>query len=350
MVIIFLKHPKFGKRPVGERLRIIQQSPNYRDGAFQNLNPTPQLAEDASFFKMLRDFFSSKNKRPPAKIPSKKTNLHQLLPNENVLVWFGHSSYFIQVDGKKIVVDPVFSGSASPFSFMMKAFDGTDVYTTEDIPDIDYLIITHDHWDHLDYKTVRELKDKVGTVLTGLGTGAHLESWGYNPEKIIEKDWYEKAALEEGFSVVTTPARHFSGRGLKAKQALWVSFVLQTPSFRLFIGGDGGYDTHFTEIGKRFGPFDLAILENGQYNNSWKYIHMMPEQVLQAAKDLQAKKLFPVHNSKFALANHPWDEPMRKITQFNINAGIPLLTPVIGEKVYLQDSSQIFEKWWENVK
>lgn len=350
LVFVFSQHPKFGRTPRGERLGIIKKSANYRDGIFQNLNPTPQLAEEATFSKMFRDFFTAKNKRPANKIPSQKTNLFELQPEENVLVWFGHSSYFMQLDGKKILVDPVLSGNASPFSFMIKAFEGTDVYSPEDIPEIDYLFISHDHWDHLDYNTIRKLKPKIGKIVTGLGTGEHLEYWGFDNKQIIEKDWYRLAELDKGFTVAITPARHFSGRGLKAKQTLWVSFVLQTPAFRIFIGGDGGYDTHFAEIGQKFGKFDLAILENGQYNTSWKYIHMMPEQVLQATKDLGAKRLFPVHNSKFALANHAWNEPLKKITELNSQAGLSIITPMIGEKVILKNNRQEFSKWWEKIE
>ncbi|MCG6188373.1 MBL fold metallo-hydrolase [Maribellus maritimus] len=348
-IFVFLRHPKFGKTPRGTRLEKVKSSPNYKDGSFQNLTITPQLAEEATFSKMFHDFFFTKNKRPKGRIPSQKTNLFDLSPEENVLIWFGHSSYFIQIDGKKILVDPVFCGNASPFSFMIKAFDGTDVYTTEDIPAIDYLFITHDHWDHLDYKTMRDLKPKICKVITGLGAGEHLEYWGFEHEQIIEKEWYRLVELDKGFTAAVTPARHFSGRGLKSKQSLWASFVLQTKTFRIFIGGDGGYDSHFKEIGQKFGRFDLAILENGQYNTSWKYIHMMPEQVLQAARDLGAKRLFPVHNSKFALANHAWDEPLKKITALNSNSDQAIITPMIGEKVFLKNETQDFSKWWETI-
>jgi L-ascorbate metabolism protein UlaG (beta-lactamase superfamily) len=233
---------------------------------------------------------------------------------------------------------------------MIKSFKGTDIYTSADIPEIDYLFITHDHWDHLDYKTITELKPKIGKVITGLGTGAHLERWGFNPQIIIENDWFDELILDDGFTVNTTPARHFSGRSTKPNQSLWVSFVLKTPSIQIFIGGDGGYDEHFAEIGEKFGGFDLAILENGQYNTSWKYIHMMPDEVLQAAKDLRTKRLFPVHNSKFALANHSWDTPLKAITEFNRTIKQPLITPMVGELVYLKDSTQKYSEWWVDLK
>lgn len=346
-VFAFMQHPKFGKIPSGERLERIKKSPHFVDGTFRNLNHTPQMTGDAGFSKMMKEFFFSKDKKPVGAIPSKKTDLINLTSDDDVLIWFGHSSYFIQIDGKKILVDPVFSGTASPFSFMLKAFEGSEQYSADDIPEIDYLIITHDHWDHLDYKTIKELKPKIKKIITGLGTGAHLEHWVFDTNSIIEMDWFEKTDFENGFVFHTTPARHFSGRGFKHKKSLWVSFVLQTPTIKIFIGGDGGYDNHFSEIGKKFGPFDLAILENGQYNKSWKYIHTMPEQVLQAAKDLNAKRFLPVHSGKFALANHTWDEPLKRIVDLNKTDNLSLITPKIGERVNLKDTTQKFSNWWE---
>jgi L-ascorbate metabolism protein UlaG (beta-lactamase superfamily) len=349
-IFAFLKHPKFGEFPTGDRLARIHESPNYTNGSFANINHTPQMTGEGGFLKIMKDMYNAKNRRPLGPIPSTKTDLINLDPSLDILVWFGHSSYFMQIDGKRFLVDPVFCGNASPFSFMIKSFKGTDIYTSADIPEIDYLVITHDHWDHLDYKTVKELKPKIKKIITGLGTGAHLESWGYDPALIIENDWYDFVDLGKGFSIETTPTRHFSGRGTRPNQTLWVSFVLQTPTARVFIGGDGGYDGHFAEIGEKYGGFDLAILENGQYNTSWKYIHLMPGEVLQAAKDLRALRLFPVHSSKFALANHSWDEPLKAITEKNKTSEQSLVTPIIGEIVFLKDTSQVFRQWWAGLK
>ncbi len=338
----FLAQPKFGRI---DKNRWAGISPNWREGKFQNQHLTPDLTEGVSYYAVMKEFFFQKNKRikPGAWVPSQKTDLLSLDPHKNVLVWFGHSSYFIQVDGKKILVDPVFSGAASPVKFTTRSFPGTDVYTTDDMPAIDYLFISHDHWDHLDYETILKLKPKIKKIITGSGTGTHFRYWGYEPGKIIENDWNETVALDEGFIVHTAPARHFSGRGLKRNQSLWISFVLKTPNHNLYLGGDSGYDTHFKEIGDTYGPFDLAILECGQYDKSWKYIHMMPAEVIQAAHDLQAKKLLPVHWGKFALANHDWDTPIRTLSA--LNHGMPLLTPMIGEEVNL-DKEQGFGEWW----
>jgi L-ascorbate metabolism protein UlaG (beta-lactamase superfamily) len=345
---LILNSDKFGKLPKGKRLEKIKSSKNYRNGSFQNREFTPDLAEDANYFTVLKEFlFSQKNKEPQSPIPALKTNLKALNPSEDALVWFGHSSYFFQTDGKKFLIDPVFSGHASPFSFSIKAFAGSDIYTADDMPDIDYLIISHDHWDHLDYETLIKLRPKIKKVVCGLGVGEHLEFWGFNSENIIEKDWDEFIEPEEGFEINTVTARHFSGRGLKRNQSLWMAYVLQTPSKRIFIGGDSGYGKHFAETGAKFGPFDLAILENGQYNKAWKYIHTLPEEFIKGAIELKAKRVLPVHSSKFALANHSWSEPLELLIDNNKEGLLNIATPKIGEIVNLRDNNQKFTHWWK---
>lgn len=350
-VYLFMQQPVFGQLPEGARLERIQKSPNFRDGSFQNIHHTPQLAEGETMFKVLRKFLFEKKIRnkPTDSLISEITNLKQLDPKENIIVWFGHSSYFMQLDGKTFLMDPVLSGSASPIKMTTKSYTGSDVYHVEDFPNIDYLLISHDHYDHLDYETIKALQPKVSQVITGLGTGAHFEYWGYAPDKIIEKDWHESVDLADGFRITLTPARHFSGRTFKRNTALWTSFVLQTPSRKLYLGGDSGYDTHFAEIGQQYGPFDLAILECGQYNESWKYIHMLPQEIVPAAQQLRAKVLMPVHWGKFSLANHAWDEPISKVSAYAKAANMPLLTPLIGQKVSL-DTIPEFKKWWETTK
>jgi L-ascorbate metabolism protein UlaG (beta-lactamase superfamily) len=350
-IYIFMQMPQFGKVPEGERLERIKRSPHYKDGQFMNNSHTPALTEGASYTTVMKEFFFTKKTRniPGIKLPSRKTDLLHLDPDSNLIVWFGHSSYFMQLDGKKFLVDPVLSGNASPVKFTTKSFPGSDIYSAEDIPEIDYLFISHDHWDHLDYETVRKINPKVKKVITGLGTGAHLEYWGYDTARIMEKDWNEHVELEEGFTVHVVPARHFSGRGFKRNGTLWVSFLLSTPATKIFIGGDSGYDDHFAKIGQQFGPIDLAILENGQYDKNWKYIHMMPEEVVQAALDLRAKYLLPVHWSKFSLANHAWDDPIRRVFKEAKLKNVSLVHPMIGDAVYLNQEGKPVA-WWENVK
>lgn len=351
VVYVFLQQPKFGKLPSGDRLLKIKQSANYKNGSFQNINHTPDLTEGVGYWAVGKEFFFGKKVRirPTDEIPSIKTDLLQLDVDKDVLVWFGHSSYFMQVDGKRILVDPVLSGSATPMPIGVRAFAGTDIYTVDDLPEIDFLFISHDHWDHLDYETIKKLKPKIKKVICGLGVGAHLEHWGYDNAKIIEKDWNEKIELTDHFTVHTVSTRHFSGRGIVRNKTLWISYVLQTPTLQIFIGGDSGYDSHFETIGKQFGAFDLVILENGQYDSHWRYIHLMPDEILKVAKQLHAKRILPVHSSKFVLGNHPWDEPLELITKNNETEKLNIITPIIGEQVDLKDTSQKFSSWWRGV-
>jgi L-ascorbate metabolism protein UlaG (beta-lactamase superfamily) len=347
---LFMRQPRFGRAPSGERLKRLQNSPHYSDGQFRNVSDTPALAEGVTYTQVMREFFFTKRERgkPAVALPSVKTDLFNLNPTDNILVWFGHSSYFMQLDGKRILVDPVLSGHASPFNFTTKAFAGADIYSTEDIPPIDYLFITHDHYDHLDHRTITKLRPKVKMVITGLGVGGHLERWGYAPSIITEMDWNEHLEPDKGFEVHTTTARHFSGRAFKRNNTLWLSFVLKTPRQKIFIGGDSGYDDHFSKIGALQGPFDLVLLENGQYNRNWKYIHMMPEEVVQAAIDLKAEKLMPVHWSKFLLSLHAWDEPIIRVSKEAKLKGMPLVHPVIGEPVNLMRTDSTKE-WWQEM-
>lgn len=336
----------FGQNPAGERLARIQKSANYRNGSFQNLSTTPVMAEDSSFWKTLRAWSNkSKESKPAQPLPSVRSNLKTLPDGPPVIVWFGHSSYLLKVNGLHILVDPVFSGYAAPFSFMVKAYPGSNVYTAADLPPIDILVQTHDHYDHLDYGVIRSLRSSVKKVVTTLGTGSHFEYWGYDKNNIAELDWWETAQIA-GLQLTATPGRHFSGRGLSRGKTLWAGFVLDTGGYRLFLGGDSGYDGHFAEIGNKFGSFDLALLECGQYNQHWPYIHMMPEQTAQAAIDLKAKRLMPVHWAKFTLSLHAWNEPIKRLTVKATELGLPLTTPKIGEPVIVGEKYPE-EVWWE---
>ena len=336
----------YGKLPSGERLRKIKNSVHYKNGSFQNLSKTNAMAEDASFFKTMREFLhKNKNVKPSQALPFVKTDLKKIKSDQPIVVWFGHSSYLLKIKGFTILVDPVFSGNAAPVSFMVKSFAGSNEYKVEDFPKIDILLITHDHYDHLDYKTILKLKGKINKVICPLGVGSHLEHWGIDRKMINELDWWE--TFEDDDLVLTAaPGRHFSGRGIKRGQSLWSSFILKTKTDILFLGGDSGYDSHFKEIGERFGPFDLAVLESGQYNISWPNIHMMPEETVQAAIDLKAKVLLPVHWGKFTLAMHAWDEPIKRVLKKAEELNVKVTTPKIGEPLTL---GEIFpsERWWE---
>lgn len=341
----------FGAEAKGGRLKRMQQSKHFKDKQFQNLSHTPSLAEGHSMPKVMYDFFFKKKDpllKPVKNLPSIHTDLKNLSKEDDIFIWMGHSSYFIQTDGVSFLIDPVLSLYGSPFKFFNKAFAGADIFKPEDIPNIDYLVITHDHYDHLDYPTVKAIKNKVGKVILPLGVGAHLEKWGYKPEQLIEEEWGAEAVLKNNIKITFTPARHFSGRKTQRNVTLWTSYVLETPTKKMFLGGDSGYDTHFKMIGEKFGPFDYAIMENGQYNEAWKYIHALPEDVIQASIDVRAKKIIPVHSSKFALALHPWNEPLRKVVQLGKEKKLNVLTPMIGETVDLNAANQEFKIWWED--
>ena len=335
----------YGKLPTGQRLKRIKASANYKNNSFQNLSKTNAMAEDASFFKTMRDFLNKpKSVKPASALPSVKTDLKKLTSAGPAIVWFGHSSYLIYINNKTILVDPVFSGNAAPISFMIRAFKGADVYKPEDFPHIDVLLLTHDHYDHLDYKTVVKLKPKISEVICSLGVGSHLEHWGFDEKKITELDWWESCSTG-GLNFTAAPGRHFSGRGLKRGQSLWSAFILKTTAHNLFLGGDSGYDTHFKTIGEKYGPFDIAILECGQYNTAWPNIHMMPEETAQAAVDLKAKVLLPVHWGKFSLALHSWTDSIQRVLKQAAQLHVKVTTPMIGEVVEI-DKALPVKEWW----
>ncbi len=344
----YLQTPKFGRLPRGKELEAIKLSPNYKNGKFQNLVPTQQITGENGFLSVMADYLFGKhpNTKPDYRLPSLKTDLKKIAPDKNVLIWFGHSSYFIQLNGIRLLVDPVLSNTASPVPYNVVSFDGTDIYRPEDMPELDYIIITHDHWDHLDYPTMKKLKAQTKKVIAGLGVGAHLRRWGFKEEQIEEMDWNDKFAAK-GFEIHCLPARHFSGRGLIANQSLWASFLLKFPDFKLYIGGDSGYGGHYKTIGGQFEKIDLALLDSGQYDQNWKFIHEMPEQVIQAAKDLNAAALMPVHNSRFTISNHAWNEPLERITELGKDENFRILTPMIGEEVELKNPKQRFRSWWK---
>jgi len=336
----------FGKLPTGEILSRVKQTANYRDNSFENLSYTPMMAEGTSFSKMMRDFINKpKSAVPSYVVPSVTTNLNNLPDASPAIVWFGHSSYLIKMNNQHILVDPVFSGNASPLSFMIPAFKGTNAYGVNEMPAIDILVITHDHYDHLDYKTIKQLQSKVKLVVCSLGVAAHLKYWGYDEKIITELYWGESAIMGEGLKFTAASARHFSGRGLVRNRSLWSSFIVQSATHQIYIGGDSGYDTHFKAIGEWFGEFDLAILECGQYNTAWKYIHMMPEETVQASIDLNAKLLLPVHWGKFSLSLHPWNESVMRAHAHATLLNVNITSPKIGEVLLLGETPPT-EKWW----
>lgn len=341
----------FGKNPSGSLLERLTKSPQYRDGTFQNVHPTPMSPEGVSQTKVFKDFFLGQKPadiKPGQAIPSVKHDLSNANQTTPKITWFGHSSYLIQYHGKNILVDPVFSGNASPVTFAVKSFLGTDVYTEKDMPHIDLVIITHDHYDHLDFKTISALKSQADKFLMPLGVSSHFASWGFDEKQLHELDWWETFNFNSQIKVTATPARHFSGRSLERSKTLWASYVLELDQFKIFIGGDSGYDDQFAKISQKFGPMDIAMLECGQYGVNWPYIHMFPEQTAQAAKDLNAKYLFPVHWGKFVLSVHSWNESIQRVSKKAQEIGVQITTPIIGEPIILNQTMPQ-SKWWEKL-
>ncbi len=340
--------PQWGRLPKGDHLERIKASPNFVDGEFRNEIPTIVTAEDFSYIDSIKGLFSPrKEQRPPVPLPIQKTDLTDL--PDNTVVWLGHSSIFMRLNGKNILIDPVLGNYAAPFSFLNTAFTGDYPYNPESMPVIDYLLISHDHWDHLDYPTLMAMKEKIRRIICPLGVGSHLERWGFSADIIHEADWYEHLRPERDFSIHLLPARHFSGRLLRRNRTLWGSFLLESPYYKIFYSGDSGYGPHFTAIGEKFGPIDLAIMENGQYNVSWKEIHMMPEEAIQGSEDLKAKAVLPIHAGRFSISKHDWDEPYQRIATAATKSTSRLLTPIMGEVLSLENMEQTFQHWWKSV-
>ncbi|MBK6838321.1 MAG: MBL fold metallo-hydrolase [Bacteroidetes bacterium] len=339
----------FGKNPSGSRLQRIEQSPNYRNGQFQNVEQTSVMA-DVSFVKILKEYFSKPSSvQPQSELPTTKVNLMTLDDAKPVIVWLGHSSYYFSFKGFRMLVDPVLSGNASPFSGIGKAFKGSDVYSVEDFPQLDVLLITHDHYDHLDYKTVLKLIPRVKRIVTALGVGSHLEYWRIESEKITELDWWEIVNINSEIKLSAAPSRHFSGRLFKRAKTLWASFVLEIYDQKIYLGGDSGYGKHFKMIGEKYSGFDLAILDSGQYGKGWPLIHMIPEETVQAGRDLNASVVLPVHWSKFVLSVHPWNEPIKRFVRAAEQAEFKTVTPMIGQPLWYQESAAV-PAWWEYEK
>ena len=338
-VVAVLQHPAFGRRMSAERKARIEASPNYRDGMFQNQQPTPQFTGDHNTLKAMWTMLMRRdsNRVPIEPIPAVITNLKSMPKDRDWLVWFGHSSYLFCLSGKRYLVDPLLK-MEFPASLMLKPFKGTDIYTPDDMPEIDVLIITHEHWDHLDYATLRDLRPKVKQVVCPLGVGEYLEYWKYDKAIISELDWYESKGERlkvKDERITCLPSRHFSNRLLRGRnQTLWAAFMVEAGDRKVYIGGDGGYDDRFRQAREQFGKIDLAIMENGQYNPNWAYINMLPQDLEQSILDMQPKQVFTVHHDKFSLSTHAWSEPdsvARSIAERN---AIHLLDQPIGTVIY----------------
>ena len=351
----FVHGQKFGRPSFGsfapERWERMLASPHFQNGQFQNLVPVEIMANrnDSKLGGMIKFLFRDKSHLAPRDtMLTQKIDLGSLPLDKDIAMWLGHSSFYLQLAGHRILIDPVFSSYASPLFFINKAFKGSNAYAPADFPPIDVLVLTHDHWDHLDYPTVMAIKPNIKEVVCPLGVGEYFEQWGFEPAKVHEGDWYDEVTIDDKLSITILPSQHFSGRFLKANPTLWAGFAFVTPQRRVYCSGDGGYGDHFKIIGERFGGFDLALMENGQYNMQWHHIHNLPEETAQAAVDVKARRMIPAHSGKFALAYHDWDEPYRDLVRYSRDKNYQLLTPMNGEPVYLDDD-KTFDYWWNNM-
>ena len=333
--VTFTHQPSFGRLPRGERKARMEQSWHYKDGKWQNEDSTATFSAKRSEIRDMRKRRSDRL-RPTEPVTTVQTDISTLPRDRDWMLWFGHSAYLFCLEGKLFLVDPALL-SGSPVGFINRPFDQTYSYTPDDLPNVDYLIITHDHWDHLDYKTVKQLRPRIGHVITPLGVGAHLERWKFSEEQIVERDWYEDWNAPDSTVFHFLPARHFSGRGLRGNRTLWGSFLIERGGRKVYVGGDSGYGRHFRWIGEHYADIDLAVLENGQYDTLWSNIHTMPQYLGREAKELGAQHVVTVHHSRFALANHDWDEPLRNELDAALKDSINLSVLTIGQPVFLDD-------------
>ena len=335
-----------GKNPQGEALVRLEGLPNYKNGGFENLAEQSDSTVKRNRLMLLLHN-RSKPLRPPDVVPSVKVDLKTPAAVAPTIVWFGHSSLLIKTVQGNILIDPIFSNHAGPVPGLITAFDGTTNYRAKDMPLIDMLIISHDHYDHLDYSTLRKLKDHIKTAIVPLGVGSHLIYWGFDPKKIIEMNWNQTVTLPGGLKVTATPAQHRSNRSYsKSNKTLWASYVIQAAQYRLFYGGDGGYGPLFKQIGQQYGPFDLALLECGQYSPNFPWTHLWPGQAAQAAIDLQADLLQPIHWAKFEEADHTLNEAIKKLLPAADSLDMPVNVPRIGEPYMLGNPAKR-KVWWE---
>lgn len=353
IVFFVLSLPTFGGKISGERLKRVQENQQYKDGRFTNVEPQSpfNFSEIGSFITEM--LFYDEIRIPPSKIPviSVLDSSLKILNSSTLRAfWIGHASVYVEIDGIRILIDPVFSDYASPFDFGPKRFHPPPI-TLQDLPKIDAVVISHDHYDHLDMETITHLSKNETIFFVPLGIGAHLEKWGVSKKQIHELEWWQDQMVGK-IRIICTPNRHYSGRGLTDyKATLWSSWTVIGPKHSFYYSGDTGYSKHFKEIGERFGPFDMSFIKIGAYGpgDSWLDIHMDPQHAVQAHIEVQAKRMFPVHWGTFNLAYHDWDEPIKLILDAATKAQIDLVTPRIGEFVFSEKEFQS-ENWWEQIK
>lgn len=347
-------YPSFGGNVSKERQVVYQNSLQFKEGKFNNTKPVPKDLSFSETVKLAYHFFTTKvpNGRPKENLEVQKMDSMAIAnyKGEARMLWFGHSSFLLQLSGKNILIDPMFGKVAAPHPLLGgNRFNEEFPLEVEKLPHIDAVIFSHDHYDHLDHQSVLKIKDKTNHFYVPLGVGVHLEAWDVAPHKITELDWWEETQLEN-LTFVCTPAQHFSGRKFNNGQStLWSSWVIQSENENIYFSGDSGYAPHFKEIGEKYGPFDIALLECGQYNERWADIHMMPEETAQAGVDVKAKKIMPIHWAGFKLALHDWTDPIIRVQNKAQELSVEVITPRIGQEILVKDSINNYTPWWKGL-
>lgn len=353
----FVRSSVFGQVPKTEQSKEFEKSSSYNKekGRFENRQSHLHAQMNKknfhipTFLETMSEWRNNKRGVPDRALPSMAPDLEKFLAcdeDDVKFIWLGHSTFLLRMAQKTILVDPVFSSVASPLPFLARRFQKPPL-SLEDLPDIDFVLISHDHYDHLDMNSIKFFKDKHCLFIAPLGLSSHLMHWGIEKERIEEADWWEGIEIKE-LTFTATPSQHFSGRDLfNSNKTLWASWVIASDDHRVFFSGDSGYDTHFKEIGQHLGPFDLAFIETGQYNPKWQEVHMLPRDSAQAFIDLKAKYYVPIHWGMFELSLHAWDEPIIEISRYAKELTIPLLTPQLGELVDLK-TPETTQGWWKS--
>ena len=321
------------------------------EGGYQNT--AANFTENSGMASILMRYLTEERRdASPSKaiplMPLTRERLSTLPDTQDSVIRLGHSSILLKISGQTWLIDPVFSNRASPFSFIgPKRFHQPPISLT-DLPEIDGVLISHDHYDHLDEASIKQLHHKVKRFIVPLGVEQHLFRWGVTRDKVQSLDWWQSLTLDD-INITATPTQHFSGRGLLDKnQTLWASYVIQSDKSKLFFSGDSGYFDGFKAIGERFGPFDLTMIETGAYDKDWPSIHMTPEQSLQAHLDLGGRQMMPIHNGTFDLAFHSWYEPLERIATLAADADTPLVTPVVGQILDIHNTPESVA-WWREL-
>ncbi|MBU3024784.1 MBL fold metallo-hydrolase [Zobellia galactanivorans] len=347
-------YPSLGGDVSKERRQVYEVSPQFKDGKFNNSKAVPKDLSFGETLDLAYKFFTTevKNGRPKEDLEVLKLDSARVAAykSQTRMVWFGHSSFLLQMEGKNILLDPMFGMVPAPHPWLGdERFNKEMPLDIEKLPQIDAVIFSHDHYDHLDYETILGIKDKVEHYFVPLGLGVHLEAWGISSDKITELDWWQEEELGD-ITLVCTPAQHFSGRKLNNGQStLWGSWVVKSVSESIYFSGDSGYAPHFKEIGEKYGPFDLALMECGQYDKMWPDIHMMPEETAQAGLDVRAKKIMPIHWAGFKLALHDWKDPIIRVRKKAIELNVKVIAPRIGQEIMVADSLGTYPNWWKDL-